>query len=69
MNTSSLIESVTNHFPDAVSSSHTFRGDATVILRPRFLLEVARFLKDEPGTVPRHDCRSDRGEGSDHADN
>ena len=48
MTTSSLIESVKNHFPDAVSASHTYRDDATVILRPRFLLEVARFLKEDP---------------------
>ena len=47
MKTSSLIESVTDHFPDAVSSSHTYRSDATVILRRKFLLEVARFLKED----------------------
>ena len=47
MNASSLIESVTNHFPDAVSASHTFRGDATVVLRRKHLLEVARFLKED----------------------
>src|SRR5206468_4460309 len=46
--TTSLIESVTNHFPDAVSASHTYRGDATVILRRDFLLDVARFLKEDP---------------------
>ena len=49
MNTSALIESVKNHFPDAVSSSHTYRGDATLILHPMSLLEVARFLKEDPG--------------------
>ena len=48
MDTSSLIELVTNRFPGAVSSSHTYRGDETVILRREFLLEVARFLKDDP---------------------
>src|SRR5438034_2956882 len=48
MNTTSLIEAVRKHFPQAVSASHTFRGDATVILRPEFLLEVARFLKEDP---------------------
>jgi NADH-quinone oxidoreductase subunit C len=36
-------------FPDAFSSSHTYRGDATVILRRDFLLELARFLKEDPG--------------------
>ena len=44
----SLIESVKNHFPDAVLSSHTYRGDATLVLRPNFLIEVARFLKEDP---------------------
>src|SRR2546427_6293779 len=48
MNTTSLIEAVRKHFPQAVSASHTFRGDATVILRPEFLLEAARFLKEDP---------------------
>jgi len=47
MNTSSLIESVKNHFPDAVSASHTYRGDGTVVLRRNFLLAVARFLKED----------------------
>ncbi len=48
MNTASLIESVTNHFPGAVPASHAYRGDATVVLRRKFLFEVARFLKEDP---------------------
>ncbi len=48
MNTSSLIEAVTKRLPDAVSASHTYRGDATVVLRPESLLEMARFLKEDP---------------------
>ncbi len=44
----SLVELLANRFPDAVSASHAHRGDATVILRPRFLLEVARFIKEDP---------------------
>ncbi len=48
MNASSLIASVTQRFPAAVSASHTYRGDATVVLRGESLLEVARFLKDDP---------------------
>ena len=47
MNTSALIESVTDHFPDAVSASHTYRGDATVVLGRQSLLEVVRFLKED----------------------
>jgi NADH-quinone oxidoreductase subunit C len=48
MSESSLIELVTDRFPDAVLSSHNWRGDETVVLRRESLLEVARFLKDEP---------------------
>ena len=48
MNTSSLIELVTGRFPKAVSASHAYRGDETVVLRREFLLEVARFLKEDP---------------------
>ena len=48
MNASSLVGSVTDHFPDAVTASHTYRGDATVVLLRKFLLEVAQFLKEDP---------------------
>ncbi len=48
MNTSSLISLVTDRFPDAVSASHAYRGDETVVLHRDFLLEVARFLKEDP---------------------
>ena len=47
MSTSSLIELVTNRFPEAVSASHAYRGDQTVVLRREFLLQVARFLKED----------------------
>ncbi len=45
---SSLIESVAGRFADAVSASHAYRGDATGVLRRESLLEVARFLKEDP---------------------
>ncbi|MDA2932906.1 NADH-quinone oxidoreductase subunit C [Acidobacteria bacterium AH-259-D05] len=48
MKTSSLIESVCDRFPDAALSTHSYRGDATVVLGREFLLEVARFLKEDP---------------------
>ncbi len=48
MNSFSLIESVRDRFSDAVLASHTYRGDETVVLRREFLLEVARFLKQDP---------------------
>ena len=47
MNPSSLIELVKDRFPDAVSAYHSYRGDETVVLRRAFLLEVARFLKED----------------------
>src|SRR5437667_5811079 len=43
-----LIESLSLRFPDAVLASHCYRGDATVVLRRTFLLEVSRFLRDDP---------------------
>ena len=48
MNNPALIESVKERFPDAVSASHAYRGDATVVLRRESLLEVARYLKQDP---------------------
>lgn len=48
MNSASLIECVTNRFPEAAWSSHAYRGDATLILRRESLLPVARFLKEDP---------------------
>ncbi len=48
MNTTDLIDAVKTRFPDAVTASHDFRGDATVILQRHAVLEVAQFLKDEP---------------------
>jgi NADH-quinone oxidoreductase subunit C len=43
-----LIESIRHRFPDAVTGSHMYRGDATVVLCRDFLLEVSRFLKQDP---------------------
>lgn len=48
MNASSLIQAVRERFPSAVTASHSYRGDATVLLRRECLLEVARTLKDDP---------------------
>ncbi len=50
MKTSSLIEFVSDRFPDATLASHSFRGDETVVLRREYLLEVARLLKSDPTT-------------------
>jgi NADH-quinone oxidoreductase subunit C len=48
VNPSSLIETVKDRFPEAVSACHVYRGDDTLVLNRDFLLEVARFLKEDP---------------------
>jgi len=48
MDTASLIQAVSGRFPAAVKASHSYRGDATVVLARSFLLEVAQFLKEDP---------------------
>lgn len=48
MNTCSLTQLVQHSFPAAVVSSHSYRGDETIVLRGESLLEVARFLKEDP---------------------
>lgn len=35
-------------FPDEVLASHQYRGDDTVVIKPGRMLEVFRFLRDEP---------------------
>jgi NADH-quinone oxidoreductase subunit C len=47
MDPSELIAAVEGRFPGAVSSSHAWRGDATVVLRRESLLDVARLLRDD----------------------
>jgi NADH-quinone oxidoreductase subunit C len=47
MNAASLIQAVSGRFPAAVTASHSFRGDATVIVSKDSLLEIARTLKEE----------------------
>lgn len=44
----SLIEVVTQRLPDAIASSHTWRGDETLVVHPKSLVEVAQLLRDEP---------------------
>jgi NADH-quinone oxidoreductase subunit C len=47
MATASLITLVKDRYPDAVTSSHCYRGDETIAVRREALLEVARFLKED----------------------
>ena len=48
MTAAALIQAVRDRFPHAVTASHAYRGDATVLVGREFLLEVARTLKDDP---------------------
>ena len=35
-------------FPDAILAAHEFRGDGTVVVKKENLLQVMRFLKEDP---------------------
>jgi NADH-quinone oxidoreductase subunit C len=48
MNAAELVQAVADRFPEAVVASHTFRGDATVVVGREFLREIARTLKEDP---------------------
>jgi NADH-quinone oxidoreductase subunit C len=48
MNAESLIQALEDRFPKAVERSHSYRGDATVVVRRESLLELARTLKEDP---------------------
>lgn len=47
MNVASLVQAVRDRFPAAVTASHSFRGDATAIVRSDDLLEIVRSLKED----------------------
>ena len=48
MDAASLIQAVRDRFPASVRASHSYRGDATVLIGRELLLDVARTLKDDP---------------------
>jgi NADH-quinone oxidoreductase subunit C len=47
VNAESLIQSVRERFPEKVTLSHSFRGDATAIVSNDSLLEIAQTLKED----------------------
>ncbi len=47
MDSTALIEAVVSRFPGAVTTSHAWRGDATLVLCRESLVEVARHLKED----------------------
>jgi NADH-quinone oxidoreductase subunit C len=44
-----VVDAIQKRLPDAVVSTHAWRGDDTVVLRREKLVEVCRFLKEDPG--------------------
>ena len=48
MTAASLIQAVKDRVTEAVTASHAYRGDPTVLLRRESLLDVARTLKEDP---------------------
>ncbi len=47
----SVTEVIQAQFPQWVIATHRYRGDATVILKREGLLDVCRFLRDDPRTA------------------
>jgi NADH-quinone oxidoreductase subunit C len=43
-----VLDALTDRFPDAIVSTHDWRGDETAIVRRERLVEIARFLKQDP---------------------
>jgi NADH-quinone oxidoreductase subunit C len=48
MKNADWIADLSQRFPEAVSSSHAYRGDVTLTVRREALLEVARVLQQDP---------------------
>jgi NADH-quinone oxidoreductase subunit C len=49
MDNATVVARVSESFPRAVVATSEFRGDLSIVLRPEALVNVARFLRDEPG--------------------
>lgn len=49
--TVSLEQLITQRFPDRVMATHAFRGDQTAVIMREGLLDVARFLRDDPAAA------------------
>ena len=43
-----LVQKIRERFPGAVKEHTEFRGDLTVVVEPARLVEVARYLRDDP---------------------
>jgi len=51
-----VVGAVRKAFPDEVIGDHAERGDHTVIVKPGRLVEIVRFLHDDPETDMSHFC-------------
>ena len=43
-----VVLAITTRFPDAIVSQHAWRGDETVVVKREYLLEICRFLREDP---------------------
>jgi NADH-quinone oxidoreductase subunit C len=48
MDSATVVERLTSALPDAITSTQEFRGQLSVFVRREALVEVARFLRDDP---------------------
>ncbi len=48
MTNQEILDALTNRFADGIVESHEFRGELTVVVSPSRLVEVCRFLRDDP---------------------
>ena len=46
-----VVDRLKERFPDAIEDVAEFRGEITVVVAKEALLDVARFLRDDPGTA------------------
>jgi NADH-quinone oxidoreductase subunit C len=51
MSDTNIIDKVKASFADAVIETHNFRGDQTVTVKKESLMEIIKFLRDDPDLV------------------
>ncbi len=48
MSTNVTLDKLSRQFPQSVIETHTYRGDATAIVRKEDILAICKFLRDDP---------------------
>ena len=43
-----VVDTIRAGFPDAVVATHAWRGDDTIVIHREHLVDICRFLKDDP---------------------